>query len=617
MERFIALIFDPGDTNAAARACAWSAPFSCSPWTGVIGGDGLAIFVRARKAGPANWALLSGGVEGVVLGHAFRRGQEGLGRANTLTPEESTRIAESRGERLMRDFWGGYVAIWRERRDGQASIMRDPCGALPCFVTEQDGVFLAFSHAEDIADLPGVRLTIDWRFLAAFLVHNKFVTRHTGLAEVKELLAGERMDIEPGSSISSSSSSTRRAFVWNGAEIAREAKARAFASVRDELRATANACFAAWGSTTSKSLVSLSGGFDSSVVVNLLRRAARADVHALHFVGMSYERYEVDLARQAAAYAGIPLIEARLDPHEDDLSVITTGPRLARPKKQVLAVLTDRLAEQLATEIGADSFMLGQGGDNLFLQRGLAQHGLTDRLRMTSSAVERGPSIAAIAYDTAVLNRSSIWRAGRQAIAQALTRPPWRPFSVIAEAAWMRHHLFADGVLENIDRAYQVHPWLDEASTLAPGKAEHLASIVTLYDYYIHHGRGLERDVTYPLISQPIVELVLRTPSYVLTEGGIDRAIARAAFADILPEAIVRRTAKGGADHYSLRVFERNLPFYRSMLLDGQLIKTGWLDRAKLERALSMESAIAGKGTTFLKLALAAEAWLATWRFTA
>src|SRR3546814_18425449 len=58
-----------------------------------------------------------------------------------------------------------------------------------------------------------------------------------------------------------------------------------------------------------------------------------------------------------------------------------------------------------------------------------------------------------------------------------------------------------------------------------------------------------------PLLSQPIVELCLSIPTWQWVRGGRDRAVARAAVADLLPALIAQRRTKGGPTGFLRRVF--------------------------------------------------------------
>ena len=75
------------------------------------------------------------------------------------------------------------------------------------------------------------------------------------------------------------------------------------------------------------------------------------------------------------------------------------------------------------------------------------------------------------------------------------------------------------------------------------------------------------------MISQPLLELCLSLPTYLLTHGGQGRALAREAFADRIPAEIARRRSKGGVDEHATAVLQRSLPLAREMLLEGQLIR--------------------------------------------
>jgi asparagine synthase (glutamine-hydrolysing) len=121
-------------------------------------------------------------------------------------------------------------------------------------------------------------------------------------------------------------------------------------------------------------------------------------------------------------------------------------------------------------------------------------------------------------------------------------------------------------------------------------------------------------DIVHPLISQPIIELCLQIPCYVLTYGGIDRALVREAFEGVVPNDIVARTTKGGTAGYFNSLLLRNRTFLRDFLLGGLLVTEGLLDKRKTEVALSESSLIRDPQLLFPILdAVRAEVWLRTW----
>jgi asparagine synthase (glutamine-hydrolysing) len=606
MDRFVAIIWDQEDRPQQSQVNAWSEALrrQSPKWVRVLDAPGLRVFsYHHRGDGPVvtRWD----GENGIVIGVLFERGEEKKGRVQKVGSGEARRVIASQGDRLIRNYWGNYVALWRDAEKRETTVLRDPCGAVPCFMTRQNGVQLLFAHAEDVADLPGVSWTIDWQCLQAFILFNYFVTEHTGLREVKELLAGERMKIGDREAIS-------RSWAWSGVEIAAHPNTQSAEDARVELREAAEACFGAWGNECGKIVVSVSGGLDSSIMVNLLSRESGAAITGIHYVGVGYEGYEVKLARMAAKNASVDLMEVEQDPARDDVRRILRADGMARPKQQLLAVLIDDLSVGVADCVGARCFMIGQGGDNLFITRHSARYVAADYLRL------RGPGAGfwRAAYESASLHQQSVWKGIGDGFQAELLGRRWRPFEILQSEAFVKNCPMTEEAVLGIPQGYLMHPWFADASRLPLAKGEHLGNIVALQNYYVDHWRGIERDVIYPYISQPIVEFCLRTPTFDLIEGGADRGLQRSAFADIIPVEVRRRTAKGGANYYSMSVMQANLGFYRDLVANGSLIKQAWFDSKRMQRIWSPEYVAHGGANPFMKRMAIAEAWLSRWSTT-
>ena len=133
-------------------------------------------------------------------------------------------------------------------------------------------------------------------------------------------------------------------------------------------------------------------------------------------------------------------------------------------------------------------------------------------------------------------------------------------------------------------------------------------------EYYDPLGRWDDPERVEPLVSQPLIEVCLRIPTYVLINGGKDRAIARRAFASDLPREIVQRHAKGGMEEYAKQILMRNIGFVRDVLFEGELVKRRFLDRSKLEQALSDRPHKVGSAMAEIYTYLSIEAWLSVWK---
>jgi hypothetical protein len=90
-----------------------------------------------------------------------------------------------------------------------------------------------------------------------------------------------------------------------------------------------------------------------------------------------------------------------------------------------------------------------------------------------------------------------------------------------------------------------------------------------------------------PLRAQPVFEICMRIPVDVHFDGGRIRGLARRAFADVVPEPILRRQWKDRPLSMVVDMVRRNLPFIRKTLLECCLVKERILDRAAVELALS------------------------------
>src|SRR3546814_984119 len=74
-----------------------------------------------------------------------------------------------------------------------------------------------------------------------------------------------------------------------------------------------------------------------------------------------------------------------------------------------------------------------------------------------------------------------------------------------------------------------------------PGKAAHVAMLARAQKSIELYPRADAPPQIVPLLSQPVVELCLSIPTWQWVHGGRDRAVARAAFAGILPDLLVER----------------------------------------------------------------------------
>ncbi len=601
MHRFLALLWDGHERRAARQADAWSRALECGPrrWDRYLDAPGLRVLGPAKASGPRHFPVKDGD-EGLVIGAMFERGRETDGRITRLAPGS---LARCGSEGLIARFWGNYIAIWRNAGSKAVTILRDPCGAIACFHVRSGGVDLLCSSPAEIAHLPGLKLTIDWTSLDVFLAYPPIVTRHTCLDELSELLPGEEAIWRPCATL-------ERRWAWDIAHKARASDRPTFSEACLELRATAKTSLGAWKRSFDHILVRVSGGLDSSIVASLLARDPAARITGLHVTGRGYEAHELALARLTARNAGIKLVELESGSRQSRFGAPLSAPLLARPTMQMLGAGLEQALVALYATIGADGVMSGHGGDNLFLQRSLATHVFVDGLSV-NSPFRNAPGFA---YDVAMLQERSIWGVLGAAGRTLFTRYLSPATCDLGPAAPASNALLSDERRRAIAPERTLHPLEASLQDLPPCKKEQAHAILALRDYHPLISSEAAPPSVFPLISQPILEFALRTPAPTFVQGGLDRALERSAFADLIPLQVARRTEKGFINHHLTSDVLEHLTGIRERLLDSELVRRGGLERARIERLLTPEGLHRpGSLNAALKL-IVADAWLCAWR---
>ena len=600
MFRYVAFVWNDQDAavRESARALLQRHSVTGPDWQVAVRGAG--IEVRHAKVGHdacAAYLLAEGG--GVVLGNLFARSQEGISAAAppVLSESESRAMQDTNGRHLIESYWGRYVAFLHDAQARASWVVRDPSGGLPCYLLRCRGVDVYFSWIDDIAGLLDAPLEVNWSYLIATVCFLREHSSGTGLREVSQVLAGECVEMRAGVS--------KHFFYWDPLQIANtdaiEDLEAAVAAMRQCVRDVVHA----WASCYDHLLLSLSGGLDSSIVLACLKDApSRPRITLFHYYPLGADLDERAFARAAAAKAGLELLERPRDA-SFSLQPLLTIHRAAEPTNYPYFLEHSRHEAQLAAEQGAAAVVIGYGGDQLFYQE-RAQWAPGDFLH------RRGlrPRMLRVALDAAQMDQISVWRVLREAVSGYLAQQRW---SVLQEAGRMRP-LLVPAVIEEARRsAGFLHPLLRHPRGAPSGKLWHAHQISQPFDFYDPLAREGDAERISPLFSQPLMELCLRIPTYVLTEGGWDRAVARRAFYDDLPPQIRNRRHKGGIEEHLRLTLEHNRAFLRELLLDGALVKAGVIDRGRLAEVLSGKATRIATGSGELLEYAGIEAWLGRW----
>jgi asparagine synthase (glutamine-hydrolysing) len=204
----------------------------------------------------------------------------------------------------------------------------------------------------------------------------------------------------------------------------------------------------------------------------------------------------------------------------------------------------------------------------------------------------------------------SVWSVLYASVTHGLLRRRWSPRQLVGDD----RPLLQAGVIEDIKRdASLLHPWFRAPRKVSSGKLWQAHQLLFPVNFYNPLGSDADPEPVAPLLSQPLVELVLRIPVWLLTLGGWDRALARRAFRHDVPEAIVTRRTKGGQEEHAKSILVRNLGFARELLLQGALVRERILEKDRVADVLSGQPSRTRTSNVEIYACLSVEAWLRQW----
>ncbi|CAE6709632.1 asparagine synthase C-terminal domain-containing protein [Xanthomonas arboricola] len=496
------------------------------------------------------------GDAGLIIGHVFNRHGARLTHASQLA---CFARADGLRRHIVEYYWGAYLLVLAEDTGSKGvSILRDPEGGMPCLHALQHDTGFVTSDVELAVHIGNYQKQVDWRSIAHRLIYPDIKTARTGLCGLEELL--------PGTWIAASRAQQAPGVAWCPWDFASDATHDVAPPVATAaIRTSVEMVVKTWAATDRNVLLELSGGLDSSVVGACLKQS-QANITCCTLVtpvpGADERRY----ASQIAALLGVPLHADVLDlqPNKHDFRLPY---EIATPRVGMLQNATDTRMRQMLQQHGATSFFSGGGGDTVFCY-----------LTTAAPAVDalRGKGLRTAwqsVGDLAELHQCTLWRAAWLTLRKQL-RQPKSPYQATHDFIHPRHTACRP----------QHHPWLSAPANALPGDRERIHALATTQVYRDSAPRGWHAHLRLPLLSQPVMEAALRIPSWMWIRGGQNRAVARQAFADLLPAEVLARRSKGAFTGYVGALYAKHQHQLQAYLLDGQLHAHGLLDRQALQR---------------------------------
>jgi asparagine synthase (glutamine-hydrolysing) len=600
MYPYVAFLHDAKNPRAGASARVLIDRFrgAHEHWAPFDEKKGLSLF-HAPPAGRSVSATMLPFGRGVILGTIFPKDPHATPRDPIIDAHAADRILRTQGRYLASHFWGGYVAFLTDADGTVHDVLRDCSGKIPCYILAYDAITIAASNIEDLAGLALPPFSLNLRYLAGFFHEAEIAHRDCALSGVNELLAGECMEIR--------GARTRYFGVWDPRSICREHIVEDFEDARRQVKTVTQACVNLWAAKYDRVVHHLSGGLDSSVVLGCLTRSThRPLVTCLHIESSGTGENERAFAELAADRAGVELVvRPAYAQHAKYDERMFRLPRAPKPSVAHLGMAIDPdLRNLVPSRVRADATWDGQGGDHLFFESRAMfpavdyafRHGVTG-------------DFPGHVRDAIRLSGESYWGVLRSAIYSGLLRSAWHPGHEYRKTAiFLNRELVPDNLAD-----YLWQPWSDDSSDLPPGKRLQIGLLARL----IHRHRpipGLQyAEDHHPLFSQPLIELCLRIPTYVLLRGGVNRALERAAFEDCVPGEVIRREGKGTIAASFMGKIRESMPFVRELILDGVMVRERVIDRSSLEPYLTCNRPLELRVLWPFLSCVAAEVWARKW----
>jgi asparagine synthase (glutamine-hydrolysing) len=567
-------------------------------WKGLRGGPGIFLF-HLPPAGRSLAAIELPGDSGAILGTLFPRDLETSPRdwKPAIDEKIAGEIVRTRGRHLIDNYWGGYVAFLNDS-GARHYVLRDSSGKIPCYVITHGDICILTSNIEDLSGLELPPLSINARYLAGF-IYAELSQRECGLNEVRELLAGECLEL--------SESHANQFCLWDPRTICRERAVDDFEDASRKVRHVAQVCVDFWASKYDRIVHQLSGGLDSSAILGCLKRSAHCPiVTCLHWESGGADDKDRAFAELAAREAGVELViqsgYSRQAMYDERVFRL---PRAPNPSVANLAITLESDLRNLVPErTKAESIWDGQGGDHLFFEP-RSPFGAVDYAFAHGVAGEFSRCVR----DAIRRSKLSRWGVLKRCIRLGLLRGEWQPgYEYDREAVFVNPELVPADIAD-----YVWQPWQTDASDLPPGKRWQICLLACL----LHRHRPVPElqyaSGHHPLFSQPLVELCLSIPLYTMLQGGGDRALERAAFRDCVPEAIIGREDKGTVTLTVMSKIRECMPFLRELVLDGVLVKERIIERSALEPYLAGNRPTNHRVLWPFLSCIAAEVWARKW----
>lgn len=611
MFRYVGLIWEAINHRHVSVADALGERFAYlrANWREAVHYPGLRVFCADAHAGALEPRLMAG-YTGIVIGALYKShaSPHDSAPARELVLDDATTraIRSSRGQWLIRNAWGNYVAIWGDPERGSSFVLKDPTGSLPAFSTCYEGVTILFSSIADVLDLGVGSFSVNQRALRRRVYGGDITHELDALNEVSQIRRGECVEFDPREQ----PSIRHRRFLWNPFDPERtheliDDPQKAANALRETLRS----CTRTLARPHASALLRLSGGLDSSIILGCLKDVSTP------LQLLSYTQFTPETGTDPRPWAKLALAhrpseqtELEVSPARIDLRAILGMAPSAEPFGTLMYLAIGAVEQGLAAQREVTAVFTGDGGDCVFGSFCIGE-AVAARLRRHGPRLSVWPLAAQIAASL----QMTTWQVLVRGVTSWVARRPLHTLESQNEEAVR----LLDADFLHAAKAHGTrHPWFNGARTAPWETLSKLGALMGSPDLYASAVSPASTAplVLAPIYAQPVVELAIRIPADVLFAGGRSRGLARIAFEDDVAPAILARTWKDRVGRFHADLIHGHLDWIRGVLLDGELVRNRLLDRAAVERALTAKFAKSSVFPAEIFRHLDTELWLQQWK---
>jgi asparagine synthase (glutamine-hydrolysing) len=494
------------------------------------------------------------------------------------------------GPDALRRVRGMFAFALFEEATGKLVLARDPFGIKPLYCMQRRGGIVFASELKALVSAVGKELEVDHGTLVASMLYYWVPDQRCSLLGVEKLPPGTWMEISPGAQ-------PRTQQYFSLPELARDASN----SHPDDLRAVIEESVKAHLVADVPVSSFLSGGLDSSIVTVLAQRANPGmDAYTIRFREQD-QRLEAMpddalYARKVARKFGIQLHEIEIAPDVVDLL-----PRMVDVLDEPIgdpAAINTLLMCEAAREAGVKVLLSGMGADELF--GGYRKHlacvmaaryqALPSSLR---TAVHKGVGMLPVTARGHGL-RYARWAKRFLTFAELPEEEAFRRSYTLYDPPQLEALLnpdlapFVSDVIDEHRQIYFDTPFDDHVNRMCLADSRMFLPGLNLA-YTDRASMAASTEVRVPFVDPVVARAAFSLKGSDKIRGRRQKVALKEAAAAWLPDEIINRPKASFSAPLRAWVAHELRPVIDDLLVNGELVSTGFLRRSELEHLVEEE----------------------------